>query len=87
MVCLVKDSELKVSVGDTAITFNVFSPHNSEAVNFLSDGPGERLILSTQHLCIMEFMITNCICQLAVSVLTVIHNMDVIVTDHSRLTP
>ena len=41
------------------VTFNVFSPHDSETINLFADGPCGSSMLSTQHL---HIQFTDCIC-------------------------
>ena len=41
------------------ITFNVFSPHDSETINLFADGPCGSSMLSTQHL---HIQFTDCTC-------------------------
>ena len=41
------------------LTYNVFSPHNSETINLFADGPCGNVALSTSHITIQ---FTNCTC-------------------------
>ena len=43
----------------TDLTYNVFSPHNSETINLFADGPCGRAALSTSHITIQ---FTDCTC-------------------------
>ena len=43
----------------TALKYNVFSPHNSETINFFADGPCRSAALSTSHITIQ---FTECTC-------------------------
>ena len=48
-----------VGINCTNITFNVFSPHNSETINLFANGPCGSSTLSTQHL-YTEFIDCTC---------------------------